>query len=449
MNAIGHSEITKAAIASLSKEEQKWLRDEKDFLIEIYCHFPDMNWPWFGELGGETGNPNEARMPDERREWNISYYCGWDPLRESGDIFPPGRNILPPSNPNPSIYPNHDFATSRFCPMGAYWAPGVYLPKIIQALEEGSFEDGIRFLGALLHHIEDRGAFAYWPDLHKIGNLKDLSSMQIKSYKPRVLGKNVAEAAAGVEKRMREIMDFDTPRVPLIREAYKKNDKETVESIILEFWQEAARAVADTIHTVITLSDCGHYCNYWGYWIEFPHAGNPTMLNLVDNPSFENDDGAGFPDGWFVKWKDLDDKLGRAEWDKSSMHSVFSKNIRSGSRSLKIMLSPPEGIEWLQRRPSAIKVVPGEKYSFSGWMKTLDATGKSYFTVYFHDKLRTLGAVSSDSFSGTSDWTRVSFEFSVPQSADRMRLACSSCGNSGAVWFDDVEIIRLENKEST
>jgi hypothetical protein len=413
MKADGHSAITKAAIESLPEEEQKWLGKEKDFLIEIYCHIPDLNWPWFGEWGGEPGNPNESRMPDVRREWNVSYYCGWDPLRKEGDILPPARNILPPSNPKTSIYPKQNFQEARYCPMGAYWAPAFYFPKIMAALEEGAFEDGIRFMGVLLHHIEDRGAFQYWPDLHKIGNLEDLNTMQINDYNPAILGNSVEEACANIEKKMREISRFEKERVPILRTAYKNNDQSKIEEMILEIWQETCRATADLIHTAIFLTDGERYSNYWGYWLEFPRSGNPTMLNLVDNPSFEKDDASGHPDGWFVNWKNLDDKFGRAEWDNSSMHSVFSKNVRSGERSIKLMWTPQEGIEWLQRQPSAIKTIPGEKYNFSGWIKT-------------------------------NDWTRVSFDFTIPENADRIRVGCSSRANEGAAWFDDVEIIRLE-----
>jgi hypothetical protein len=328
--------------------------------------------------------------------------------------------------------------------MGAYWAPAFYFPKIMAALEEGAFEDGIRFMGVLLHHIEDRGAFQYWPDLHKIGNLEDLNTMQINDYNPAILGNSVEEACANIEKKMREISRFEKERVPILRTAYKNNDQSKIEEMILEIWQETCRATADLIHTAIFLTDGERYSNYWGYWLEFPRSGNPTMLNLVDNPSFEKDDASGHPDGWFVNWKNLDDKFGRAEWDNSSMHSVFSKNVRSGERSIKLMWTPQEGIEWLQRQPSAIKTIPGEKYNFSGWIKTVDATGKSCFIIYSYDGMTLKEEKKSGIFDGTNDWTRVSFDFTIPENADRIRVGCSSRANEGAAWFDDVEIIRLE-----
>jgi hypothetical protein len=125
------------------------------------------------------------------------------------------------------------------------------------------------------------------------------------------------------------------------------------------------------------------------------------------------------------------------------MHSVFSKSVRSGKYSLKLMWTPKEGIEWLQRQPSAIKVGTGEKYEFTGWLKTKDATGESYFSIHLYDGIDLKKTIKSDIFSGTSDWKRVSFEFPIPDGVDRIRLGCCSDANNGAVWFDDVEIIRL------
>jgi hypothetical protein len=445
MNALGHSVITRAAIDVLPEPEQAWFGKEKDFLIDVYCHFPDINWPWFGQWGGEQGDPSGSRTQDLRREWNISYYCGWDPCGKKTELRPPARQILSNTMPLPSVYPVIKAEEQRFCPMGAYWAPEFYLPKIIEALQEGAFVDGVRFLGVLVHHIEDRVAFSYWPDLHKKGNLLDMDMMQIKGYSPEQLGRNLEDAIKNIEKRMRESVEFELPRIPLLEQAYADKDSEKIENIILEFYQEAGRAAADTIHTVIQLVDGNHYTNYWGYWIEYPVTGNPTMVNLIDNPSFETNDGSGYPSGWVIKWLDINDKLGKAEWDWSRMHSCFSKMTRSGERSLKLMWTPAKGIEWIQRWPSAVmNLSEGEKYESSSWMKTKDATGESYFIIYLYDGIKLIDEFKSRSICGNCDWTKIILEFTIPPGVDRMRFACRSDNNQGAVWFDDLEIMRLD-----
>jgi len=329
--------------------------------------------------------------------------------------------------------------------MGAYWAPGYYVERIVTAIQEGKFADGMRFLGVLLHHVEDRGAFAYWPDLHKKGNLQDLEALHIEGYAPLSLGETVAEVAANLELRMREMIKFGERKVDLLKNSYDAENAEAVERIVFEFHQEACRAAADTIESVAHLVDCEHSANYWGYWLEFPNAGNPTMLNLVDNPSFERDDGSGHPDGWVVGWHNLKDKLGQATWDWSRKHSVFSKVVRSGERSLKLMWTPREGIEWRQRWPVAIEARPGEKYRCSGWMKTQDATGETYLAVYLYKRGNKLcETIKGAVVSGTVDWRQLSFEVLVPEGVEKIRLACRSDGNAGAAWFDDVEIIRYE-----
>lgn len=445
MNSIGHRTITREAIKALLPEERKWLGKEAAFLAEVYCEFPDENWPWFGKWGGEPGNPDEPYTHDIRREWNISYYCGLDPINPGRPMTPPGRKVLPPAGPLPSALPAFSGPETRYCPMGAYWAPKFYVPKIIEALEEGAFQDAIRFIGVISHHIEDRGAFCYWPDLHKISNLSNPEDMNLDGYQPKLLGGNTGELCAGVERRMREIVDFDMPRVTLIRKAYAEGDSAAVERIILEFWQEAGRAVADTIHSIASLVCSSHYVNYWGYWLEFPVAGNPSMLNLVENPSFEDDDGSGYPESWVIRRHRLDDKVAVAEWDWSRMHSVFSKAVRHGERSVKLMWTPSEGVEWIQRWPSAIlNLHEGERYRCSCWVKTKSATGNSYMLAYLYDGLKPMGEIKGEAVRGDAEWRRIEFEFNVPPGVDRMRMACRSDGNSGAVWFDETEALRVE-----
>lgn len=439
-----HHTITREAIRVQSKKVQDWLEPEKDLLWKVYCMFPDLNWPWYGEWGGEPGYPDKERMPDVRREWNISYYCGWDPLVQESALLPSDRDILPPGCPPPSVRPFFSSSDSIYCPMGSYSAPGRYLPLVISAIEEGRFADGIRFLGVLLHHMQDRGAFAYWPALHMKGHITEQKLIHLKGYHPQILGNTAEDVISQIVHRMHLLSEFQNERVLKVVKAHRSGKRNEIDSAVLEFALETCKLTADIILTVAHLMDYGKPVNYWGYWLEFPEKGNPTNINLVDNPSFERDDGSGYPDGWVIGWYNLKDRLGRAEWDWSRKHSVFSKVVRSGERSVKLMWTPEEGIEWRQRWPVAIKVQYGERYRCSGWIKTHKATGKTYLAAYTYRKdnepVRTF---CSRILSGTNDWTRIEFDFRIPPKAEKMRVACRSDNNKGAAWFDDIEIIRL------
>lgn len=439
-----HHTITREAIRVQPKKVQDWLEPEKDLLWKEYCTFPDLNWPWYGEWGGEPGYPNADRLPDLRREWNMSYYVGWDPLLNEGTLFPPGRDTLPPGCPPTSTDPSFPVAGSRYCPMGSYNVPERYLPLVVKAIEEGRFADGMRFLGVLLHHVEDRGAFAYWPDLHMKGHVTDQGLVRIDGYKPASLGESTEEAAANLKRRMHELSDFQMKRAVNVAKAHKSGNVDDINAAVLEFAVETCRLTADTILTAAHLLDYGKPANYWGYWLEFPHSGNPFRLNLVDNPSFERDDGSGYPDGWVIGWHNLKDKLGRAEWDWSRKHSIFSKVVRGGERSVKLMWTPKEGIEWRQRWPVAALVNKGECYRCSAWIKTQEATGNTYLAAYTYRRdNEPVKTFRSHPLSGTRDWERVEFNVRIPERAERLRMACRSDGNSGAAWFDEVEMYRI------
>jgi len=84
----GHRCITQAAMELLPREDLEFLGLERAALEEIYCKFPDENWPCYGQWGGGVGDPRLPRYPDTRREWEISYYCGWAQVLRTGKSYP-------------------------------------------------------------------------------------------------------------------------------------------------------------------------------------------------------------------------------------------------------------------------------------------------------------------------------------------------------------------------
>ena len=149
------------------------------------------------------------------------------------------------------------------------------------------------------------------------------------------------------------------------------------------------------------------------------------------------------PDGWVIGWLDLKDKLGRAMRDGTRLHS--SRPTHSGLYSVKLVWTPEAGIEWRQTWPEAVAVHPGEKYRCSAWIKTQDATGDSYLTIYFYRRdNKMLSSKKSGALRGVNDWRKISLEATAPEGATKARIACRSDRNDGAAWFDDVEMIRIQ-----
>lgn len=435
-----HLYITRAAIETLPEREKKFLEPEKDLLWKVYCMFPDWNWPWYGEFGGEEGAPDLPRSEDLRRAWDISYYCGFDPITGKVPDYTPG--IITTTMKMPPFFKKGMYKENLgYCPMGSYEAPKRYFPKVIDCWQNGLFADGMRFLGVLIHHIEDRGAFAYNPELHIKGHVSHPEKdIKLDSYTPKILGKTTEEAIYGIEQRMRTLSLFVEKEERKVAHFFSKGVISSAEKIILKIALETAKVVADTLHTAIQLVDCNKRVAEW-----YDYRGLPKMINLLQNPSFEINDGTGIPAGWVPKYYNPEDKVGRAEWICSRNHSIWFNVVRNGQYSVKLMWTPKEGIEWRQRWTCCIPVIKGQIFEYSGWIRTSKATGASYLVVYFYTRDNTfVSERKSKILSGTKDWQRISFRIKVPEKAEKMVAACRSNDNEGAVWFDDLELILIK-----
>jgi beta-lactamase regulating signal transducer with metallopeptidase domain len=104
----------------------------------------------------------------------------------------------------------------------------------------------------------------------------------------------------------------------------------------------------------------------------------------------------------------------------------------------------------------------GETYELSGWIKVENAKNPAVIMVQFWDKETTFtagrwekgkmlgGATTQTAYpvKGTTDWTRVSTRFVVPEGTGvvRIRAALSSQDNPGAkAWFDDLSLVTVAN----
>ena len=399
-----HQAMTLAAVEVLSSEETAYLEPERELLITTYSHFPDLNWACYGEWGGWTGYPNDPRLPDLRREWNLSEYIGHNPVTGEGRRF--GHSA-------PDSY--------EACPH--------YFTRAVQAFREGRHADAIRLLGIAAHHAEDSVTFGHMQAIHRRSEF-DFTRIGIRGYEPRVLATSLEEASASVRERLEEAVRFTEERALEVRAALGANELACVETLLVECDNEGARMVADYLRTAIHLAGPTR-----------GHEPVPPNVNLVANPSFEEGDGTGVPAGWVVDWHNLRDRLGRWQWDGAFPRE--SRIAHSGTRSAKLMWTPEEGMEWRQRWPDAVAVEAGQRYRLSGWVKTQDATGESYLALQLHRRNNEeTGEHRSKPVSGTSDWRALSLEVGIPEGAEKARVVCRSDANEGAVWFDDVSLIR-------
>ena len=172
-----------------------------------------------------------------------------------------------------------------------------------------------------------------------------------------------------------------------------------------------------------------------------PH---PFGKSLIINGNVEGADfGEPAPEGWVAWRNDRKDRVGVCDWEGRVQRN---QNLwRSGRRSLKLMWAPKRGLEWRQTWPAALFVEPGHRYRAAVWLKTVDATGKSGVALQFARRnAEAVTIVESKSVDGTSDWVQLAVEAAVPAGAERLRVILFSRENEGAVWCDDVELVRLD-----
>ncbi|MCX7826074.1 MAG: hypothetical protein N2689_11020 [Verrucomicrobiae bacterium] len=422
-----HERITQAAIETLPQSDRDCIGPEQAALAGLYCTFPDKNWPCYGEWGGGVGDPRLPRFPDTRREWDISFYCGWDPVLRQGKPYP--------------------HAPPHSCDAAA-----ALVQKTVESLREGRHEDGIRFLGAALHYVQDSGSFPHVQPVHRVFHVTDLKMIRADYLTPRFLGRN----SNAVANRVRDLVRWTEERAAMlwqgtgitfeearqlaakntmpgrVVEAVKKIRAEKAaefDAVALDCANECLRACADVMHTALTL----------GRERKPPAPVAPNGRNAAFNPSFEGDDGDGVPDGWHVGWLDLNDRAGRAEWYRVGTH--FEKHVRTGRYSVLIFCAPTKGLEWRPTWRRAIRISEGGRCRVSVWAKTRAAAGTTCLALEFYNAAyQPISRVCSESLSGDQEWRLLCVEAAAPKNARWLRPILRAEANSGAAWFDDVEV---------
>jgi len=135
-----------------------------------------------------------------------------------------------------------------------------YFRRALQALRMESPANAARWIGSILHFVQDTGspphAAQIRGDAHtKMENWVDAKKISIPGYQPRLLGTNDDDAVRGLTQRMNELIEFSKIRAKKMQMPVLVANRRAVEPLALESALECARVTADVLHTVGTLTE--------------------------------------------------------------------------------------------------------------------------------------------------------------------------------------------------
>jgi hypothetical protein len=194
------------------------------------------NTPLAAVLGPErTALTEYCWMPDWRRSWVA---------RKDGPFL--ADDFLP--FPGMPIHAGHMMPGVRDT-----WAP--YFRRALQALRSETPPNAARWVGSLLHFVEDSGAPPHahpkGGDLHSImENWVKGGDIAIDGYRPVLLGPTDDEALAGFLRRMESHVAAAAERGREMEPLAAVSNRPAVEAIALLSARESAKAAADVLLTL-------------------------------------------------------------------------------------------------------------------------------------------------------------------------------------------------------
>ncbi len=403
-----HHRITHAALDVLDAPARDFLAPESDLLTWAYCGFPDLNWHWYGTFSQDPGIPENLRLPDVRREWEIPRICDWNSLTREGKWYP-------------------------HWPPDTITATGVHLGRALRRCAQGHYHDAVRFLGACLHYAQDTGSPAHAahvaPPLHLPMERLDMRDLQariaIAPYTPTLLGRTPAEADAGVRERGNALYALALGAAGPIRDLCRAERQMDAQEIMLPCAQECARYSADILHT---------FCALAGYARPEP-AEAPCGRELLHNADLHlADDVPEVPQGWYVHWNDLYDRGGSA-----------ARIEEDGRHVLAINNAPGAGIHWRTTWPASPWVRPGMPLRLSFTYGKEGAQGAVRACLRFYTgSTEPAGLACTGHLPPAASWTRRTLTAEVPANACRARVSLESAAFPGRALFREVSLQRVE-----
>ncbi|MEN6547505.1 MAG: glycoside hydrolase domain-containing protein [Armatimonadia bacterium] len=170
------------------------------------------------------------------------------------------------------------------------------------------------------------------------------------------------------------------------------------------------------------------------YWVYFDNPAAWTVPDFLKATSGIRNAGLELGEGNVAaEWQhDANDGQHRTFWTTEAPHS--------GSHCLKTVVTPGAEPTWISTRQSGLRIVPGAKYVFSGWVKADSVDGQAGWYIHVGNSTNTmLISPMPVAGSGTYDWKQVRAEFTAPADANRADLGTVLRG-TGTAWFDDVAL---------
>ncbi|HKQ37237.1 MAG TPA: hypothetical protein VJ063_04100 [Verrucomicrobiae bacterium] len=130
-----------------------------------------------------------------------------------------------------------------------------YFRRALQALRTETPRNGARWIGSLLHFVEDTGSPPHAAEIRgalhtRMETWVDAKQIHIRGYQPRLMGTNDEQALDGFVKRMDEIIEYSKERAKRMRLNAEISNRKAVEPVVLESAQETSRLTADLLHTL-------------------------------------------------------------------------------------------------------------------------------------------------------------------------------------------------------
>jgi hypothetical protein len=134
-----------------------------------------------------------------------------------------------------------------------------FFQRALQALRTEEPADAARWLGSLLHFVQDSGSPPHTTgiggELHgRMERWVDESRITLGDYRPRILGTTDEQAELGFLERMESLNAFARARAIRLRPLVEKLDRRVNQPLELECALECARVSADLLHSLFALA---------------------------------------------------------------------------------------------------------------------------------------------------------------------------------------------------
>lgn len=157
-----------------------------------------------------------------------------------------------------------------------------YFRRALQALRTETPLNAARWIGSLLHFVEDTGSPPHSAeirgDVHgKMENWVDAKLIRLPGYRPQLLGDTEEKALAGFLRRMDGLIAYSKERGDRCRPLVLADKRAEVEPIVLESALETSRVVADLLHTLGKLVQNAVGSQVFNFEMAVVPRGNPRL----------------------------------------------------------------------------------------------------------------------------------------------------------------------------